>query len=287
MFRRVSIVDGQSRRMDGGIVFGSVPQRIWAEWVRPDHKNLVDLPSRVLLVQQNDQNILVLSGCEMLLPPLPRKCSCQRHSHILLEGLARLGLGEDDIHTVVLTHLQSILAPEMQDFVRDGSVARLLFRRARYLVGERHWFRALRPHPRDRALFVPQIMAHLEASGRLDMLSTSTYAPVGDDWKFHISDGSTPGQLIPEIQTPGGPLIFAGDLIPGTHWLQLEVTSGYDRNPECLIEEKEQLLDHLVASKGRLVLSRDPRVAMIRVARDRQSRYQPYDEHLSLLRLEA
>jgi glyoxylase-like metal-dependent hydrolase (beta-lactamase superfamily II) len=285
--RKFSILTGQGRRMDGGVVFGAVPYRIWADWIRPDHNNQVYLPSRALLVQQEDQNILVLAGSDMLLAPLPRTCRCQQRLHGLLDSLAQLGLVEDDIHVVVMTHLHAILAPEVQTAALNGDMPRLLFTRARYLVGERHWFRALRPHPRDRALFVPQILAQLKASDRLELLDGGTCEWLGTDWRFHVSDGYTPGQLLPEIVTATGPLIFAGDLVPGTPWLQLEITSGHDRNPECLVDEKEQLLDHLIANRGCLVLARDPRVAMVRVARDRQSRYQSYDEHSTLHCFEA
>jgi len=37
------------------------------------------------------------------------------------------------------------------------------------------------------------------------------------------------------------------------------------------VGEKERLLDHLVASGGRLFFSRDPDIAMIKVTRDRQA----------------
>ncbi|MGQ7819286.1 MBL fold metallo-hydrolase [Metapseudomonas furukawaii] len=287
MTRRLSILNGQSRRMDGGVVFGSVPHRVWADWVRPDHENQVDLPSRALLVQQEGRNILVLAGCDLLVAPLPRTCRCQRHPHGLLDGLASLGLDEGDIHAVVLTHLHAVLPEDVLSAAREGDLPRLLFPRARYLVGERHWLRAQRPHPRDRGLFVQQLLGLLESSGRLELLDGGQSEQLGADWRFHVSDGYTPGQLLPEILTEAGPLVFAGDLVPGTYWLQLDVTSGHDRNPEGLVEEKEQLLDHLVASRGRMILARDPQVAMIRVTRDRQARYQAYDEHSTLLRLEA
>jgi hypothetical protein len=97
---------------------------------------------------------------------------------------------------------------------------------------------------------------------------------------------STPGQLLPEILLPGGPVVFVGDLIPGTHWLSLNVNSAYDRNPECVVGDKERLLDHLVAMRGRLFFSVDPDIAMVKVMRDRQSRYVPFDPYTSLNRFE-
>ena len=69
--------------------------------------------------------------------------------------------------------------------------------------------------------------------------------------------------------------------------MRRDVTTANDRNPEGLVGEKERLLDHLVASGGRLVFSDDPDIAMIQVMRDRQSRYLPFDQHAALSRLDS
>lgn len=287
MNRSISALTGRSRKLDGGAMFGSTPRRAWIEWIGPDHDNQVELATRALLVQQADQNILVLAGTDALLAPSPRTCRCQRPAHGLLDSLARYGLGEGQIHLVVLTHLHAILPADVRQAVSEGDTPRLLFPLARYLTGRRHWLRAQHPHPRDRVLFVPQIMRQLEGSGRLELLGERSSERLGPGWRFHVSDGYTPGQLLPEIDMPGGPIVFAGDLVPAVPWLRIDLTTAFDRNPECLIDEKERLLDHLVANGGRLFLPRDPGVAMIKVMRDRQSRYQPFDHHADLHRLDS
>lgn len=287
MNRRISTLTGRSRKLDGGTMFGNTPRRAWVEWIYPDHDNQVELATRAALVQQDGQNILVLAGTDTLLAPPPRTCRCQRPAHGLLDSLAQHGLGEGQIHLVVLTHLHAILPADMREAVSEGDTPRLLFPTARYLTGRRHWLRARHPHPRDRALFVPQIIRQLEGCGRLELLNDRVSPHLGPGWRFHVSDGYTPGQLLPEIDMPGGPVIFAGDLVPAVQWLQLDLTTAFDRNPECLIDEKERLLDHLVANGGRLLLPRDPGVAMIKVMRDRQARYQPYDHHAALHRLDS
>lgn len=239
------------------------------------------------MVQQEGRNILVLAGASALLAPPPRTCRCQKHTPGLLESLAQQGLGEGDISAVVLTHLHAQLPPELCDAIKDGDTPRLLFPAAHYITGERHWSRACLNHPHDRALFVRQIVGKLKNSGRLVLLDDSHCRELGDGWQFQFSDGYTPGQLIPEIAMPGGPVVFAGDLIPGTHWLRLDVTTANDRNAEGLVGEKERLLDHLVANGGRLFFSSDPDVAMIKVMRDRQSRYLPFDSYTTLSRFDS
>ncbi|UCP00827.1 MBL fold metallo-hydrolase [Metapseudomonas lalkuanensis] len=287
MNRSISMLAGRSRKLDGGALFGATPRRMWVEWMSPNHDNQVEVATRALLVQQGGLNILVMAGTDALLAPPPRTCRCQRPAVGLLDSLAELGLGEGQIHAVVLPHLHAVLPPDVQDAIQDGNAPRLLFPTARYLTGRRHWLRAQHPHPRDRGLFVPQIIRQLESSGRLKLLDEKGCDLLGAGWRFHLSDGYTPGQLLPEIDMPGGPVVFAGDLVPAVHWLRLDLTTALDRNPECLIDEKERLLDHLVANGGRLFLPRDPDFAMIKVLRDRQSRYQAFDQHTELHRLDS
>jgi glyoxylase-like metal-dependent hydrolase (beta-lactamase superfamily II) len=282
MNRRISALVGTGRRLDGGVMFGNTPRSQWSDWVSPDHENQIRLASRALLVQEGEKNVLVLAGSEALLAPLPRACRCQQHTKGLLDSLAQHGLVESDIHIVVLVHLHAWLSSQLRNAIEDGETPRLLFPNARYLVGERHWERARRPHPRDRALFISPILNRLEDSDRLTLIKGTDNDLLGSGWQFHLSDGYTPGQLLPEIAMPGGPVLFAGDLIPGSHWLELALTSGYDRNPECLIGEKERLLDHIVSERGRIFFSRDPDVAMVKVMRDRQSRYLAFDLYRAL-----
>lgn len=285
--RSISTLTGMRRRVDGGTLFGSTPRAQWAEWMTPDHDNSVEIGERVLLVQQAGKNTLVMAGADNLLASPPRSCRCQPRMPGLLESLAQRGMDENAIDSVVLTHMQTHLSPEMNERISEGEMPRLLFPRAQYFCGVNHWHRARHPHPLDRALFVPALVRRLEHSGRLTLIDANRCESLGDGWRFHTSDGFTPGQLLPEIQLPGGPLFFCGDLIPATHWLDLQVTSGLDRNTERVVDEKEHLLDHLVASGGRLFFARDPQVAMAKIMRDRKSRYVPFDQYRTLNRFEG
>src|SRR3546814_2403230 len=47
-------------------------------------------------------------------------------------------------------HAGGLLAPW-----QEGTPARLLFPNAHFVVGAQHWQRAIAPHPRDRASFIP------------------------------------------------------------------------------------------------------------------------------------
>ena len=154
-----------------------------------------------------------------------------------------------------------------------GKPPSLLFPRARFVVGRRAWERAKAPHARDRASFIPELPALLEASGRLVVVDGDTHPVLGDGYRFHTSDGHTPGLLLTEVATDAGPLVFMADLVPGAPWMHLPITMGYDRFPELVIDEKTRLLTDLLARKGSVFFTHDPKLAMGRVVRDADGRF--------------
>ena len=142
------------------------------------------------------------------------------------------------------------------------------------MVGNGAWERANDPHFRDRASFIPNLQKLLRESGRLELVDGEDAEEVlGEGYRFHLSEGHTPGLLLTEIPMSSGPVVFAGDLMPGAPWVHLPVTMGYDRFPELLIEEKRQLLTDLEARKGRLFFTHDHGVAMASIQSDERGRF--------------
>ena len=273
--RTLTTLTGNSQKLDGGAMFGNALKALWQRWMPADELNRIDLGCRALLVQEDARNILVETGIGAFFSPeLKQRFGVQEAHHVLLDELAKLGLSDADIDIVVLTHLHFDHAGGLLAAWQDGEPARLLFPNARFVTGRRQWQRACTPHARDKASYIPELLTLLEASGRLHLIDeTDSCALLGPDWRLHWSDGHTPGQLLPEVAMPGGPVVFPGDLIPGAPWVHLPITMGYDRFPEGLIEEKEALLSDLHARGGRLVFTHDPDVAMGRVTRDAKGRY--------------
>ena len=174
---------------------------------------------------------------------------------------------------VVLSHLHFDHAGGLLSAWSEGEASTLLFPNARFVVGAEAWARAQAPHPRDRASFVPHLNALLAASGRLEIVAGETSAVLGAGYRFHRSEGHTPGLLLTEIDSALGPVLFAADLIPGTAWVHLPITMGYDRYPERLIDEKAALLGDLSSRGGHLFYTHDPTVALSAIAQDDRGRY--------------
>ena len=73
-----------------------------------------------------------------------------------------------------------------------------------------------------------------------------------------------------------GDLVFATDLIPGTPWVHVPISMGYDRFPEQLIDEKSRFLNAVVEEKRRLFYTHDPDYAVSSITFE-NGRYQATD----------
>jgi glyoxylase-like metal-dependent hydrolase (beta-lactamase superfamily II) len=267
-------VDGNTQKLDGGAMYGNAPRPVWEAWSPPDERNRITLACRALLVRTDDgRTLLFEAGIGAFFEPKLRdRFGVVEDEHVLLRSLARHGVAPEDVDTVVLSHLHFDHAGGILSAYGDGE-PRLVFPRATFYVGARHWERANRPHARDRASFVPVLNELLAKSGRLTLVEDDGMSDLAPLVRFHFSDGHTPGLMLSEVTTPDGPLVFAADLIPGAPWVHVPITMGYDRYPELLIDEKQRMLDDLVGRGGMLFFTHDPSVACGRVARDAKGRY--------------
>lgn len=274
-------LEGNRQRLDGGAMFGNAPRALWSRWCAPDDLGRIELACRALLVDDGNRKVLLESGIgAYMAPELRERYGVFESEHVLLRSLESIGVRASDIDVVVLSHLHfdhagGILAP----YARD-TAPRLLFERATFVVGRRAYERAIAPHPRDHASFIPELPLLLEQSGRLRLVDSpeSARSVVGERFGFRFSDGHTPGMMHTEVRGTADRVFFCADLVPGKPWVHLPITMGYDRFPELLIDEKTAIETELGEHGAWLYFTHDPGVAAARIARDARGRFGPTDE---------
>lgn len=263
-------------------MFGNAPRALWEKWAAPDELNRIELACRALLASPLEgKTVLFETGIGAFFDPRMReRYGVQESQHVLIDSLREAGFEHEDIDVVVLSHLHFDHAGGLLAAWREGREPELLFPNATYVVGAQHWQRALQPHPRDRASFIPELPGLLQASGRLEVVDGEYSKVLGHSVRFSYSDGHTPGLMLAEIVGQGragegahGGVVFCADLIPGRSWVHVPITMGYDRNAELLIDEKRQFLEDKLARNVHLFFTHDPQVALAQVGRDEKGRF--------------
>ncbi len=274
MTKQLYSLMGNSQKLDGGAMFGNAPKALWERWCEADEYNRIDLACRALLVKEKDRHILFETGIGSFFEPkYKERYGVVESEHVLLNSLEAIGLTHEDIDIVVLSHMHFDHAGGLLSPWVEGEESQLLFPNARYMTGKRHWQRALNPHYRDRASFLPELNQKLIESQRLHLIEGETDDLLGDDYHFSYSDGHTPGLLLTHIKLEDITVIFTADLIPATPWIHLPITMGYDRFPEILIEEKLLLLQRAEQQGDYLFFTHDPQTALANVQINEKGKY--------------
>ncbi|MBF0314930.1 MAG: MBL fold metallo-hydrolase [Oligoflexia bacterium] len=279
----ISSIEGNYQHLDGGSMFGNAPKPLWEKWFPADNLNRINLACRALLIETADSKILLETGVgDFLEPKLAERYGIAPiGEHSLLENLKKLGVDPQEIDVVILSHLHfdhagGLLPSYSISRSKEEHGGELLFPKAKYIVGEEAFKRAVNPHLRDRASFIEGLQEKLFKSQRLSFIDKSgLYSQNLLDGRisFHFTQGHTVGQMHTLLRGEKQSLFFCGDLIPGIPWVHAPITMGYDRAAETMVDEKMIFLEHAVKEEWILFYTHDPIYAVSKCAKDDKGKF--------------
>jgi len=262
-------------KLDGGAMFGVVPQSMWSALNPPDAHNLCTWALRCWLVRDGDRIIVV--DCGMGSKQDARFRSRYGVSDELDLSLAvqNAGVSPDQVTDVVLTHLHFDHCGGATRLGPDGITPEVVFRNATYWVGAKQLAWAYpRPNAREKASFLRENIEPLMKSGQLQEVAPGQNAaglPC-----LHV-DGHTEGMMLPMVSYQGRTLLFCADLLPSTAHLPLPWVMAYDVRPLQTLREKEEILEKALQENWLLFFEHDPVYAVSSLHRDAKGVIQALD----------
>jgi len=250
------LLDGRFR-LDGGAMFGVVPKPLWEKRTPADERNRIAMSIRPLLVRTGSRNVLIDAGIGDKMSDKEVEIYAVDRTDNLDRSLATAGLTVRDIDLVVATHLHFDHAGGFTSVI-DG-VLHPRFPRARYVIRRGEWEDALHPHERNRASYLAENYAPLEAAGLVDFIDDDGEVLPGIRvWR---TGGHTRHHQAVFIEAAGRTAAFVADLIPTTAHVDPAWIMGYDLYPMETLAAKKRFIGEAVAGEYVIFFEHDPVVA--------------------------
>jgi glyoxylase-like metal-dependent hydrolase (beta-lactamase superfamily II) len=268
-FEIYPVSDGRFR-LDGGAMFGVVPKVLWEKCCPADDLNRIALSLTALLIRANGKNILVDTGLGPKGDEKFQRMFAVERTPTIFESLKRLGLGPDDIHLVINTHLHFDHAGGNTIREGDGRV-RLAFPKARYVIQRGEFEDAARANERTRASYSSENFTPIAHINQWEFLHGDTELVPGVT--AVVTVGHTRCHQSVKIESEGLVAFFLGDLIPTVSHLPLPYIMGYDLFPIQTLETKRWVLDRAFEERWLLLFEHDPAVQAGHVHKDQEGKY--------------
>lgn len=246
----LTVLEAGPYYMDGGVLFGIVPRKLWSGVLTPDENNRVAMATHPLLIRTSKYVILVDSGYGNKLSEKVRQNYGVTYDSPLVDELAAAGVEPEDVDTVILTHLHFDHAGGLTTLDDDG-VLQITFPNAVHLVQRAEWDEAARPNERTRAGYRPDDFLPVKEAGQFKLLEGNYRVTTGV--QIRVTGGHTTAHQVVRITSKKQRAYFAGDILPVTSHVRLPWIAAVDLFPLTTLEEKRYLLRG-AAKRGDMVL---------------------------------
>ena len=242
-------------KLDGGAMFGIIPKTLWERKLSSDKFNRIQMVTRSLLLVSDDKRILVDTGNGDKWQEKFKKIYDIDTKKVSLDSsLAEVGFTSEDITDVICTHLHfDHIGGNTK--IENGRIIPS-FSNAKYWMSRVNWETANSPSEKDQGSFMQDDWAVLAENGMVNFVNDiSEFLPNID---IRISNGHTPGMMLPVISDTENTLVYGADLIPTSAHIPLPWVMAYDVQPTITIEEKRHLYNDAIKNNWILFFEHDP-----------------------------
>ncbi|MCG8476793.1 MAG: MBL fold metallo-hydrolase [Cytophagales bacterium] len=249
---KIRTIEAGDFMLDGGAMFGVVPQTIWSRTNPADDKNRIPLKARSLLIENGARKILVDTG-------LGNKQSAKFFGYYdwsdetkLTDELRKAGIEPENITDVFLTHLHFDHCGGTT-YLDENSKTKLTFPNAAIWTNRKHWEWAIEPNAREKASFLKENLLPMQESGKLRFVEDGHDLP----FEWITVNGHTEEQMLPLITLKKQKLLFMADLLPTVHHVPLPYVMSYDMRPLETLKERQKWFVKAAEEGWHLILEHD------------------------------
>jgi glyoxylase-like metal-dependent hydrolase (beta-lactamase superfamily II) len=272
-------IEAGNFKLDGGAMFGVVPNAIWNRTNPADNNNMIDIAARCLLIENGNRLTLVDTGMGDKQSEKFFGYYYRWGNHNIDDSLKKYGFHRNDITDVFMTHLHFDHCGGSIQWNKGRTGYEPAFKNATFWSNKSHWEWATQPNRRERASFLTENIMPMKESGQLKFIgepnrSISSEGPDAKsdfstakelDFDIFFADGHTEKQMIPQINYNGKTIAFMADLLPTAGHLPLPFVMGYDTRPLLTMPEKEIFLNQAANNNFYLFLEHDAHNQIITV----------------------
>jgi glyoxylase-like metal-dependent hydrolase (beta-lactamase superfamily II) len=250
---QLKVINSGYFKLDGGAMFGVVPQSMWKKLNPPDANNMCSWAMRCLLVQDGNRIMLIDNG-------MGKKQSEKFFGYYFLHGedsleksMHKADVSDAAITDMFLTHLHFDHCGGGIKY--EGEKLVTTFANATYWSNEAHWAWATAPNAREKASFLKENILPMQESGQLKWVKESRFS---ENIEIVFVDGHTEKMMLPLITYKGRKILYCADLFPSAGHIPLPYIMAYDTRPLLTLQEKERILAQAAAEDWVLFFEHDP-----------------------------